>query len=305
VAADSLSFLLAALLIGAIAASAMGRKGPRAPAETATAAAVVEPVMVGVSGEPGAVAEQATEATRAEAAKTGGGSGGNVFREWLAGLGMIAHERTLAVVLGAMAIMSLGEGVMGTLFPVFVNQRLQGEALAIGELMSAQAVGGLIGGVLFGWLGERVMSRWVIGVSGVLFGLLDLAIFNAPTVLPGYGLPLFAFELGFFVAVGIPGIGVSTGMLSLAQARSPESYRGRVFGAAQAVMGLMMLIGTVIAGTVTEQLGVVRVLNIQGAGYVVAGLLLWLLLPRRRPELASDGSTAAADAAREPIATEA
>lgn len=299
VAADAASFLLAALLIAAIAASAMRRKGTRARAgaHAEIEAGTVPPVMVGAPA--GATAEGVeAEGVEAEA------SGGRVLREWAAGLGVIARERTLTVVLLALAIMSLGEGVMGTLFPVFVNQRLQGEALAIGELMSAQAVGGLLGGVLFGWLGSRAMSRWALGVSGVLFGLLDLAIFNAPALLPGFGLPLFAFELGFFVAVGIPGIGLNTGMMSLAQARSPEAYRGRVFGVAQAVMALLMLIGTVIAGTVTDRLGVVTLLNIQGGGYVVAGLLLWLLLPRRQPELASSVERAEA-AVPQPVASQA
>ncbi|HEU5441622.1 MAG TPA: MFS transporter [Ktedonobacterales bacterium] len=293
VVADAVSFLLAAALIAGIAASAMGRKTARAGSHAEIEPGTVPPVLVG-----------AVETAPAEVTTVGDGtSGGNVLREWAAGLKVIARERTLAVVLLALAIISLGEGVMGTLFPVFVNQRLHGEALAIGELMSAQAVGGLLGGVLYGWLGKRVMSRWALGVSGVLFGLLDLAIFNAPTLLPGAGLPLFAFELGFFVAVGIPGIGLNTGMMSLAQGRSPEAYRGRVFGVVQAVMSLLMLIGTVIAGTVTDRLGVVTLLNIQGGGYVVAGLLLWLLLPRRQPGLASPPERAEAEA-HEPVAAQ-
>ena len=44
----------------------------------------------------------------------------------------------------------------------------------------------------------------------------------------------------------------------------------------------MLLAGTLIAGFITTRLGVVTVLNIQGAGYVVAGLLVLALLPGQR-----------------------
>ena len=205
--------------------------------------------------------------------------------EWAAGVRTIFAERTLAVLFLAFAITNLGEGVMGTLYPVFVNQVLHGVALQIGELMTAQAIGGLLGGLLAGWIGERLLSSWFIGVSSLLFGLIDLAIFNIPALalplLPGT-VPIFAFEVGLFIAVGIPGIWMTTGGLSLLQASSPDGYRGRIFGLLGATFSLLSLIGIVVASTITDRIGVVRMLNIQGIGYIVGGLLLLWLLPRRR-----------------------
>ena len=205
--------------------------------------------------------------------------------EWAAGVRTIFAERTLAALFLAFAITNLGEGVMGTLYPVFVNQVLHGVALQIGELMTAQAIGGLLGGLLAGWIGERLLSSWFIGVSSLLFGLIDLAIFNIPVLvlplLPGT-VPIFAFEVGLFIAVGIPGIWMTTGGLSLLQASSPNGYRGRIFGLLGATFSLLSLIGIVVASTITYRIGVVRMLNIQGIGYIVGGLLLLWLLPRRR-----------------------
>ena len=143
--------------------------------------------------------------------------------------------------------------------------------------MSAQAVGGLLGSLLVGWAGKRVMSRWAIGVSSMLFGLIDLAIFNAPTVYPE-----FLLQVALFVAVGIPGVAMFTGAQSLAQAKSPDAYRGRIFGAVGALTGLLLLTGAAIAGVITNYLGVITVLNIQGAGYLLAGVLALALLPRLR-----------------------
>jgi MFS family permease len=269
VLADAASFALAALLIAGIS----GRRARRADV-------------------PHAHTEQP-------------GSLSRLAREWMGGVRAIIGERVLVVLFLAFAITNLGEGVFGTLYPIFVNRVLHGVALQIGELMSAQAVGGLLGGLLAGWLGERLLSRRVIGVSAVFFGVIDLAIFNLPallpTLLPGFEVPIFAFELGLFVAVGVPGIWMSTGGLSLLQARAPDAFRGRIFGMLGMVFGLLNVAGILIASTIADRLGVVTMLNLQGAGYIVAGGLLLWLLPRHpatpsprvvtAPQSAAVGST--------------
>ena len=247
VLADAASFVLAGVLISFIA-------GRTASTRLAPAAETGESVP---AAEAGAISRAG--------------------REWLDGLGVIFHERTLRFLLLMFGISMLGEGVFGVLYPVFVYRILHGAALQIGQLMSAQAVGGLMGGLLVGWIGKRVMSRWVIGLGQVAFGLIDLAIFNTPAFFPVYWL-----SVGLFVAVGIPGLASSTGAQSLLQARTPDAYLGRVFGALGTTMGLLGLIGAVIAGTLTDRFGLIPVLNVQGAGYVVAGLLMVVFLPRAR-----------------------
>jgi MFS family permease len=242
VLADAVSFLVAGILIALITATNM----PRAETETPLAAA-----------EAGAIA--------------------HLWHEWIDGLRVIRSERTLSVLLTMFAITMLGEGVFGVLYPVFVYRILHGGALQIGQLMSAQAVGGLIGGVLVGWLGKRVMSRWSIGLFEVAFGLTDLVIFNSPAFFP-----FFWFTVGLFVTAGVVGIGPATGAQSLMQAKSPDAYRGRIFGALGMTAGLFALIGTITAGFLTDHLGVVTVLNIQAAGYVLGGVLILTLLPRER-----------------------
>lgn len=259
---DAVSFAAAALLFIAISA-----RRARAADEA----------------HPGGVAGATANAVR-------GGAPGRMLREWADGARVILARRMLVVLLLAFAITSLGEGVMGTLYPVFVYRVLHGVALQIGELMSAQAVGGLLGGLAAGWLGGRLLGRRFLGISAMAFGMIDLAIFNVPALLPpllpASAPPIFAFEVGLFIAVGVPGIWMSTGALALLQAASPDAYRGRIFGMLGAVMGLLTLVGIVAASTLTDRVGVVTMLNIQGGGYVVAGLLLWWLLPGQRAEVA-------------------
>jgi MFS family permease len=240
VLADAVSFLIAALLMG----------------------------LITVAVTPSTEAHTSQPAARVRAS-------GHVWDEWVAGLRVIRSERTLSVLLAMYGIMMLGEGVMSVLFPVFVYRVLHGEALQIGQLMSAQAVGGLLGGFLLGWLGQRMMSRWSIELSSVAVGIGDLLIFNSPAFFPFYWV-----SVGLFIAVGVITI-FRTGREALLQAKSPDAYRGRIFGALGMVTGLLYLVGTVTAGVTTSHLGVVTVLNLQAAVYVCAGLLALVLLPGR------------------------
>jgi MFS family permease len=172
-----------------------------------------------------------------------------------------------------LAITAVGEGVMSTLFVIFVNRVLGGAALELGWLMSAQAVGGLIGSVLVGAVGRRFSTARLIGLSAILFGAIDLAIFNYPALIPGIGLGLI-----LFVVVGIPGVGFMTGVNTLLQTGVDDQYRGRIFGALGTTQGLLALVGTLLAGALGDRLGVVTMLNIQGGGYILAGLLGLMLL---------------------------
>lgn len=267
--ADGASFLLAALLIALI--------GWRAPTSIEPAAPTDEhPFVKGL-------------------------------REWLDGLGVIFRERTLALIFAVIAITSIGEGVMGVLFVVFVVTTLHGGAQDLGGMMSAQAVGSLIGGALCGLLGNRLVSRWSLGLSAMIFGAIDLAIFNAPRYFAGLAaLPqvpwlspvsLVAFELGLFVLVGVPAVAMFTGLQSLMQLRAPERYLGRVFGALGACMALFSIAGAGIAGWQGPRLGAVTLLNIQSAGYLAAGLLLLLLITRATATRAPDAPTPAGETA--------
>jgi MFS family permease len=245
VVVDAISFLLAALVLLGIPASVAG---------------VVSSTKTAVANSPLA----------------------NLRHEWADGLRLLFSSQTLWVLTATFAISALGEGVFGVLYPVFVYQALHGGALQIGELMSAQAVGGLLGGVLAGWLGQRLLSRWSIGLNWLAFGVISIAIYGAPAwlALAGVTYPVLWVEIGLFVAVGIPGVGVLTGSQSRLQASAPEAFLGRIFGILGTAMGVFMLVGTLVAGTVSNTLGVIPVLNIQAAGKLLAGVLTLALLPR-------------------------
>lgn len=196
-----------------------------------------------------------------------------VWREWLEGLRLVKRERLVSIMFVLFAVTSLGEGVFGVLFVVFVYKILHGGALQLGWLMGAQAVGGLIGSVLVGYVFKFLSPSRLIGISAVLFGLIDLVIFNYPAFFPG-----FALAVILFVLVGIPGAGTMTSSYTLLQMAVADEYRGRIFGAIGTTGALFMLSGTILAGFLGDHVGVVTVLNTQGVVYVLAGVFALVTL---------------------------
>jgi len=128
---------------------------------------------------------------------------------------------------------------------------------------------------LIGAVGRRLPVARLIGLGAILFGLIDLAIWNAPTVAPAYAL---AVAIALFALVGLPGRGYLTGMTTLLQESVADAYRGRVFGAYATTSALAQLGGMALAGALGDRLGVLPLLNVQASVYLVAGVLALVLL---------------------------
>jgi MFS family permease len=229
--------------------------------------------LITVTGRP---AHKASAEWSAQAAKTG------LIHEWLEGLRLVSRERALRVVFVMMALTSFGEGLFGVLLVVFVTRVLRGGALQLGYLMSAQAVGGILGGLAFGWIGRRLRPARLLGIGALLFGLLDLLIVNAPGLWGVFGLrslaPVLFVVLALFALVGIPGAAYQAGFTTLLQVTAGDRYLGRVFGALLTVMAITMLGGMGTAGGLGDRVGAVPLLNLQGGVYVLAGLICLLTL---------------------------
>jgi MFS family permease len=237
--ADAASFLIAAALIAAI-------DGPGRPVPA------------------DALVEETADAAGAFA---------KVWREWLAGLRVVAGSRVLKVVFGVVAIASIGEGVMGTALWVFIDQALNGGPREAGWLLSAQAVGGMIGAAL---VGSRFGTRSPVALLGwgaIGIGLCDLVLFNYPAFAP-----VLWPALLLFAVAGLPATAFGTGFTSAIQLEAEDAFRGRVFGAMNALSALLMIVGAGIAGVATERFGPVAVLTIDALAYIAGGVVaLWTL----------------------------
>lgn len=192
----------------------------------------------------------------------------NLGKEWVAGLRLIRSRRVLMVVFGVMAMSGLGEGFFSSLFWVFVDEALEGGSMEAGWLMSAQAVGGLLGSLVVGRWARGVSPIRLLGWGAIGLGIADLGLFNYPAVASGIWLGLM-----FLCLAGFPVSAFSTGFTTIIQTEAEDAYRGRVFGALSTTMGLLMILGASIAGPLTERFGVVPVLTAQAAAYPIGGIL--------------------------------
>ena len=189
------------------------------------------------------------------------------------GLRLTAQHRVLRALTTFALVTSVGEGIMSTLFTPFVEHVLHGSSQEFGLVVAAQAIGGIAGGMVAAASGHRVRASRLLSSGAIAFGLVDLAIFLYPL---GY-VAVWPAVAGMII-VGLPGALTLAGLITLFQRNSEDSYRGRMFGAVSALEGVTVLAGTLGAGYLSRFAGIIPVLAIQGAGYVVAGLamLAWL-----------------------------
>ena len=193
--------------------------------------------------------------------------------EWADGLRLAGRERVLRVVLIFLAVTCVGEGIMATLFAPFVRSVLHGTGPDFGIIVSAQAVGGIAGGLVAASIGSRVRASWLFGWGAVAFGAIDLVMFLYPLAWVAIWPAVLCM-----IVVGLPGALLLAGAMTLIQREVADSHRGRVFGALGAVEGVAIVAGTLAAGLLGQVVGIIPVLAAQGAGYVIAGLAVIVAL---------------------------
>jgi Na+/melibiose symporter-like transporter len=201
-----------------------------------------------------------------------------VVREWVDGLRVTLGDRGLRWGLVVNGLAGVAQGIFTVLFVVFVTRVLGGDGADVGLLRGVQAIGGLLGGVLVVGLATRLEAGRLLGVSLLVFAAIDLAIWNGPLLTTADWL-----YLALFVAAGIPGVGVLTGLTSLVQERTAGAYLGRVFATYLGSFNGLMALGMLLAGLLGDTLGVVAVLNAQAGLYLLAGLIAVATLGRRVP----------------------
>ena len=198
---------------------------------------------------------------------------GGVWREWLAGLRLVKRSRLVSILFAYIAVTSLGEGVMSALFIPFVADVLRGNSLAVGWLLSAQAIGGIIGGLLISMVAASFAPARLFGWGSVGVGLIDVAIFNYPLFLSGVSLGIILFALA-----GLPVSALQAGLMTLFQTEVTDRFRGRVFGAYGTTAALFNLVGIGAGGVLGDRLGIVPVINTQAFVYLAGGFLVLGLL---------------------------
>lgn len=176
------------------------------------------------------------------------------------------RNRTLVLSFAVAGLTGLGEGTISTLMAPFVSVMLGGGGLELGLIMSAQAVGGIAGGLLLTGFADRVPAVRLLGWGALAGGFMDGLILNYPLVYP-----MLWPSLVLVAVAGLPFAMFGTAQMTLLQTEAEPPVRGRVFSAYLAVFGLAQLVGMLGSGVLGDSLGVMLI-NTQTVAYLLAGL---------------------------------
>ncbi len=206
--------------------------------------------------------------------QSAGGAIKKLKAEWTEGLRLCVAGQAMRLLFVFCLVTGAGEGVMSTLFAPFVSSELGGDGTAYGLIVSSQAVGGIIGGLVAAAIGSRLPAATMWGIGAFCFGLVDLTLFCYPLISDSL-IPAFVC----MIIVGLPGAFTVAGMMTVFQNLTVDGTRGRIFGAITATESVAVLLGITAAGLLGDVVGIIPVLVFQGLGYVIGGLVI---LSRRR-----------------------
>ena len=232
-----------------------------------------------VAAKPARHAVESTDATAAPSSAVG-----RAIHEWRDGLRHVLRNPVLRPILGFYLITAFGEGVVGTLFVPWVSDVLHADSTAFAALLSAQAAGGIIGAVIVARFLGKAPPALMLAAGAIAFGVIDLFIFGYPLFWP-----IVAPAILGMVLVGIPATAMNVGMVTLQQTLTSDSHRGRAVGLFGATFALGAIVGTLVAGFLGQGIGILQMLVVQGSGYAIAGLLIYLTVARR--DRAGDDAT--------------
>ena len=179
-------------------------------------------------------------------------------------------RRTTTVLFLATFFFALGSGTVLFFIPYLVEARGYSNS-ALNQIIAIGTLGGLLGYLLLGYLGDRVGRKWLIVVSLLIgaLGILALSQSTSYVALVAFEIVFWVFYMGAYAAL--------YGFLT-------ESYPTRVRGTGTGFVTSAVWIGNAVCGGVftvlLEHVGVAGVFVIGG---FCAGLVSALLFCLARP----------------------
>ncbi|MBA2531926.1 MAG: MFS transporter [Nocardioidaceae bacterium] len=266
VAANSLNALnnrlgrLAGLPLGIAVLSAVGLGGVVLVdcASFVAASLLIAVVVVPARRHPDGAADES-------AAKEAMSAMATLGHEWLAGIRIVRHDKTIAVIFVVLGIMTYGGTMLDPPQAAWVRDVLhQGPGL-FAWLMTVHAIGGVVGTVLVGTLGSLLTPRALIGWPSLIAGVLLMVKFGVASV------PL---ALVLSAISGATSVASLVGVNTMIQRGVPNEYQGRVFGALGASGGLLSLLGAATGGGLAELLGITAALEVASILTAFAGVVV-------------------------------
>ncbi len=182
---------------------------------------------------------------------------------------LVKKEQLVSAIFIIIGFAMVGEGIIEVLIAPYVERVLHGTPQILGWLMSAQAVGGILGSLLIPRLSKSVPPGRLMGVCGLTFSMVIVVLATVPVV--PVILPLIAIggagASGFFIP-----------MITLLQTTVANEYQGRIFGALSAIQAIALLIGMGTASGLGDRIGIVPLMLIDAGFNIAAALLTFVLI---------------------------
>jgi MFS family permease len=176
--------------------------------------------------------------------------------------------------------------LLTVVLPVYANE-IFGSPQSLGLMLASFAAGGLAGTILFGAVGRGLPRRrlflwgWLFAVL-ITYGALSAQV------------PLFVVILAALIG-GLAAGPVNPIILTVVQENTPPHLMGRVFGAATAFAQAGIPFGAVLAGLAIESAGLIPIIAVGGAVYLlVLGLMFFNPALRRMDAAPAEAPVAAA-----------
>jgi MFS family permease len=193
-----------------------------------------------------------------------------------AGLRFVWQDRLIrAIVLTVMLTNFLDSPLLSVVLPVYVHD-VYGSSVDLGLLFGAFGGASLVGALVFGVVGPRLPKHLTFGVAFVIVGLPMWLL----TLQPPFVVTLFVF-----VVIGVASGPINPIIGTVVLQRIPRSMRGRVNGTLTAGAFVAMPAGMLIAGFVSQQLGVVTAIALIAAAYLVVTLSIFVNPAMREMDL--------------------
>jgi len=187
----------------------------------------------------------------------------NIWFDLLEGVRLIRRNVFISIIFVVEGLAFCAEGIFIVLFVVWVRKILHGNGFTYSWLMMVLPVGGIVGSIAIGYLSAMLRPKFLLAVSGMLFGITLLVVFNVPN---------FAIDLIFRLLGGVPVIVFWVSVETILQQAVDDTYRGRVFGVSNTIGALMLLVGQMLGVAFGTLLGVIAMLNLAGSLYFLAGV---------------------------------
>ncbi len=194
---------------------------------------------------------------------------GKVWHEWVDGLKLVRKQQLIFGIIVVFGVAMIGEGIIEVVLAPYVKNIMHGNALVLGWLMTAQAIGGIAGSLIIVQLSKIIHPTRLIPVSALILGTLLFIIAN---------FPVFKVVVPVITIAGIGVIGFFVSMITLLQSNVTDQYRGRIFGALNTVQATAMLFGMILASGLGDRIGIIPTIEFDACFNILAGVLAFFMI---------------------------